>query len=64
MPVRVGVPHGVSGLSEVVGNQIHATGVGLLLYGAQAQRQPVRRSAPSKLGSWWQRIRTWIDGEF
>lgn len=64
MPVRVGVPHGVSGLSEVVGNQIHATGVGLLLYGAQAQRQPTKRSTPSKLGGWWQRIRTWIDGEF
>ncbi len=64
MPVRVGVPHGVSGLSEVVGNQIHATGVGLLLYGAQAQRQPSKRAAPGKLAGWWQRVRTWIDGEF
>ncbi len=64
MPVRIGVPQGVSGLSEVVGNQIHATGVGLLMYGAQAQRAPVKRAAPSKLSTWWQRIKNWIDGEF
>ena len=32
MPVRLGVPQYVTGLSEVVSNPIHATGVGLLLY--------------------------------
>ena len=31
MPVRVGIPQHVSGLGEVVGNPVHATGVGLLL---------------------------------
>jgi cell division ATPase FtsA len=35
MPVRLGVPQWVSGLSDVVRNPIHATGVGLLLYGGQ-----------------------------
>ncbi|MDH5301980.1 MAG: cell division protein FtsA [Gammaproteobacteria bacterium] len=32
MPVRLGVPHGVNGLVDVVRNPIHATGVGLLMY--------------------------------
>ena len=35
MPVRLGVPQGISGLVDVVRNPIHATGVGLLLYGQQ-----------------------------
>jgi len=34
MPVRLGVPQYVTGLIEVVRNPIHATGVGLLLFGA------------------------------
>ena len=33
MPVRVGVPKGVSGLVDVVRNPIYATGVGLLRFG-------------------------------
>ena len=40
MPVRLGVPQHVGGLSEVSRNPIHATGVGLLLYGQQRRRQP------------------------
>ncbi|MEM8594749.1 MAG: cell division protein FtsA, partial [Pseudomonadota bacterium] len=33
MPVRLGTPQGVSGLSDIVRNPIYATGVGLLHYG-------------------------------
>ncbi len=33
MPVRLGIPQHVSGLTDVVQNPIHSTGVGLLLYG-------------------------------
>ena len=33
MPVRLGIPQHVMGLTDVVQNPIHATGVGLLLYG-------------------------------
>ena len=44
MPVRLGVPQHVEGLSEVSRNPIHATGVGLLLYGQQRRRNP--RSEP------------------
>lgn len=35
MPVRVGVPQHVSGLTGVAKNPIHSTGVGLLLYGKE-----------------------------
>ena len=37
MPVRLGVPHGVKGLGDVVRNPIYSTGVGLLLYGLQSR---------------------------
>ena len=35
VPVRLGIPQYVGGLSDVVRNPIHATGVGLLLYGKE-----------------------------
>jgi len=33
LPVRVGTPQDIAGLTEVVNNPVYATGVGLLLYG-------------------------------
>ena len=35
MPVRIGVPQHVSGLTDVVHNPVYSTGVGLLLYGRE-----------------------------
>ncbi len=35
MPVRLGVPQHVSGLTDVVQNPVYSTGVGLLLYGRE-----------------------------
>ncbi len=40
MPVRLGVPQHVTGMAEVVRNPIHATGVGLLLFGKQSRLSP------------------------
>lgn len=42
MPVRIGIPQHVNGLREIVGNPVHATGVGLLLMGSriEAPRRP------------------------
>ncbi len=37
LPVRVGMPQHVIGLADVVSNPIHATGVGLLLYGSKQE---------------------------
>lgn len=36
MPVRLGEPQNISGLTDVVCNPIHATGVGLLMYGQKS----------------------------
>lgn len=33
VPVRLGMPHGISGLVDVVNNPMYSTGVGLVLYG-------------------------------
>jgi len=67
MPVRVGVPAFVTGLSDVVSNEIHATGVGLLLYGAK-QGAGAQRPAPTLAGeaggTAWQRFKKWFSGEF
>ena len=45
MPVRLGVPQHVEGLSDVVRNPIHATGVGLLLYSRQAMQAKAEDAA-------------------
>ena len=37
IPVRLGSPQYVSGLSEIISNPIYSTGVGLLLYGQKHQ---------------------------
>ncbi|HET9485014.1 MAG TPA: cell division protein FtsA [Xanthomonadales bacterium] len=65
MPVRIGTPQCVTGLSEVVGNPIHATGVGLLLYGSQ-QIGNTRPTAPAGDGvaSVFDRFKRWFSGEF
>ena len=62
MPVRLGVPQHVEGLSDVVRNPIHATGVGLLLYGRDAlQTKNTRaRRAPGAL----RRVLAWFQGNF
>lgn len=39
MPVRIGMPHDVSGLSDIVQNPTYSTAVGLLLYGMRQSRE-------------------------
>lgn len=63
MPVRLATPQGVTGLSDVVSNAIHATGVGLLLYGSTADSS---RSLliPGGGETFVDRVRSWFRGEF
>ena len=64
MPVRMGIPQHVSGLGEVVGNPVHATGVGLLLWGSQIEH-PRRPVVPTgKVGAWAGKMSKWFKGEF
>ena len=38
LPVRIGYPTGIGGLSDVVNSPMYSTGVGLILYGARNRR--------------------------
>ena len=65
MPVRLGVPQGVTGLVDVIRNPIHATGVGLLLFGkntrgGRVSEVPVNNSFKAM----WGRMKSWFQGNF
>jgi cell division protein FtsA len=62
MPVRMGGPQNVTGLTEVVKNPIHSTGVGLLMYGKD--HQGVGRSIDSDGPSVFSRMKNWFQGNF
>ena len=64
MPVRLGVPHGVTGLADVVRNPIHATGTGLLLYGRANAAQAVPRVAGERMKTVVERMKSWFQGYF
>jgi len=64
MPVRLGVPQRVSGLKDVARNPMHATGVGLLLFGHGGVRAPVIRRSPVQEGSTWERMKNWFKASF
>ncbi len=65
MPVRLGIPQHVAGLVEVVRNPIHATGVGLLLYGLENYaRIAAEAQLSGGLGEIWERMKAWFQGNF
>lgn len=61
-PVRIGAPHNVAGLADIVRNPVYSTGVGLLLYGLkqfQEQGGIITKGEPritlvSRVKSWFQ----------
>jgi cell division protein FtsA len=57
MPVRVGAPHDLQGLVDVLGSPAYATGVGLLVYGLK--EQPARLPLPVGNGL-FERIWKWL----
>jgi cell division protein FtsA len=63
VPVRLASPQGVSGLSDVVNNPIHATGVGLLQYGLK-QLESGKKTRKRSNQSAWQGFRKWIAENF
>ncbi|MGD8514593.1 MAG: cell division protein FtsA [Granulosicoccaceae bacterium] len=65
MPVRLGIPQHVTGLTEVVRNPIHATGVGLLLFGHEQRKAgSVELMRGKGFNSVWQRMKGWFQGNF
>ncbi len=63
MPVSLGVPKAVSGLKDIVRNPIHATGVGLMLYGKE-QRRSASGANPDGSGKRMSRLRKWFADNF
>jgi cell division protein FtsA len=65
MPVRLGLPQHVGGLVDAVRNPIHATGVGLLLFGHKSQ---VSGQPETRTGSGFKeilvRMKSWFQGNF
>ncbi len=69
MPVRIGMPRNIGGLRGEVENPIHSTGVGLLLYGIAQQAYGARRTyyaTTTNVASdgWWERLKSWFNGNF
>jgi cell division protein FtsA len=64
MPVRIGIPQHISGLGEVVGNPVHATGVGLLLWGSAIEHPRRPSLAAGKAGTFISKLKNWYRGEF
>jgi len=62
MPVRRGVPAGLSGLADVVQSPIHATAVGLALYGARGHGVggPTEMEDGTLVGRTGRRLKDWF----
>jgi cell division protein FtsA len=66
MPVRVGFPQTVMGLTDIVRNPIYSTGVGLLQYGSTRQDENLLRTAargPAQAGVLG-RLKNWLKNNF
>lgn len=65
MPVRLGMPEYVGGLSEVVKNPIYATGVGLVQFGHVNQGASFSTTKKKAAGiSVFERMKSWFQGHF
>ncbi|MFZ3088063.1 MAG: cell division protein FtsA [Methylotenera sp.] len=65
MPVRLGMPRYVGGLSEVVSNPRYATGVGLVLMGKQQlERHLNGQLESSSFGRILEKMKSWFQGNF
>jgi len=67
MPVRLGVPQNVTGLTDIVNNPIYATGVGLLKYGITHSSGGTNKSGKSsseKFEGLLDKVKNWFKGNF
>ena len=66
MPVRIGFPQKVTGLSDVVRNPIYSTGVGLLHRAADQRRggTPLEYDGSDGTNALWERMKRWFQGNF
>jgi cell division protein FtsA len=60
LPIRKGSPKNIGGLMDVVNSPVYATGVGLVLYGAEEQQEVAPRKFRS--GGGLKRLWKWMEG--
>ena len=65
MPVRLGMPRYIDGLSEVINNPRYATGVGLVLMGKQqVERELTGQMDSNSVVRILERMKEWFQGNF
>lgn len=64
VPVRLGVPHNVQGLKDVIRDPAYSTAVGLLLYGRQQLPRVAMPAKSGEAGYFAQRVSNWFKGNF
>ena len=66
MPVSIGHPQGVTGLTDIVRNPIYSTAVGLLIYGAKQQFDGVVGTPPPAIAMTGvvDKVKNWVLGNY
>jgi len=64
MPVRLGTPKGILGLTDAILDPVYSTGVGLLLYGQKELQEKGISTADTQNESIFQRVKQWVKGNF
>ncbi len=64
MPVRLGGPHNVSGLTDVVSNPIYSTGVGLVMYGKDYQQEYSVEGHGDLNEGLFEKMKNWFSGGY
>ena len=64
MPVSLGKPKNVSGLSDIVRNPIYSTAVGLLQHGALQMADQIALPAAAGMDSMMGRVKSWFIGNY
>jgi cell division protein FtsA len=65
MPVRIGTPRNVGGLSEVVDNPRYSTGIGLLLMGkGQLEKEMMDQIDGNSINQIFMKMKNWFQGNF
>ena len=62
LPVSLGKPQGVAGLSDIVGNPIYSTAVGLLIFGGRQQSESSLARDSRESPGVVDRVRSWFTG--
>lgn len=64
MPVRLGEPLNVKGLTDYVSDASYATSVGLLRFGQLKLNEQLKERERHETSKWWKRVQSWFKGEF